>query len=76
MQESNQNQNWFQVGTPQCGILFGLVGVLLALSLIFFGFWKTVLIVLFFGLGYVLGAFRNKKAFVEATISTMSKKDE
>jgi len=76
MQESNQNKSWFQVGTPQCGILFGLVGVLLALGLIFLGFWKTVLIVLFFGLGYVLGAFRNKKAFVEATISTISKKDE
>ena len=76
MQESKQNMNWFQVGTPQCGILFGLVGVLVALSLIFLGFWKTVLIALFFGLGYVLGAFRNKKAFVEATISTISKKDE
>ncbi|MBR2925705.1 MAG: DUF2273 domain-containing protein [Clostridia bacterium] len=76
MQQSNQNKNWFQVGTPQCGILFGLVGVAIALSLIFLGFWKTVLIALFFGLGYVLGAFRNKKAFVEATISTISKKDE
>ena len=76
MQESNQNKNWFQVGTPQCGILFGLVGVAIALCLIFLGFWKTVLIALFFGLGYVLGAFRNKKAFVEATISTISKKDE
>ena len=59
-----------------CGIVFGLVGVLLALSLIFLGFWKTLLIVVMFGIGYVLGAFNNKKKFLEATISTVTNKDE
>ena len=74
MQESNQK--WLQVGTPLCGIVFGLVGVLLAFSLIFLGFWKTLLIVVMFGIGYVLGAFNNKKKFLEATISTVTNKDE
>lgn len=74
MQESNQK--WLRVGTPLCGIVFGLVGVLLALSLIFLGFWKTLLIVVMFGIGYVLGAFNNKKKFLEATISTVTNKDE
>ena len=76
MQESNQNQKWLQVGTPLCGIVFGLVGVLLALSLIFLGFWKTLLIVVMFGIGYVLGAFNNKKRFVDATISTFKDKND
>ena len=74
MQESNQK--WLQVGTPLCGIVFGLVGVLLALSLIFLGFWKTLLIVVMFGIGYVLGAFNNKKKFLEATIITVTNKDK
>ncbi|MBP3648507.1 MAG: DUF2273 domain-containing protein [Clostridia bacterium] len=74
MQESNQK--WLQVGTPLCGIVFGLVGVLIALSLIFLGFWKTLLILVMFGIGYVLGAFNNKKKFIEATISTVSRKDD
>lgn len=74
MQESNQK--WLQVGTPLCGIVFGLVGVAIALSLIFLGFWKSLLIVAMFGIGYVLGAFNNKKKFLEATISTVTNKDE
>ena len=74
MQETNQK--WFQVGTPLCGIVFGLVGVAIALSLIFLGFWKTLLVVVMFGIGYVLGAFNNKKKFLEATISTVANKDE
>ena len=74
MQESNQK--WLQVGTPLCGIVFGLVGVLIALCLIFLGFWKTLLILVMFGIGYVLGAFNNKKKLIEATISTVSRKDD
>lgn len=74
MQESNQK--WLQVGTPLCGVIFGLVGVLIALSLIFLGFWKTLLIVVMFGIGYVLGAFNNKKKVLEATINVVTHKDE
>ena len=72
MQESNQKK--LQVGTPLCGIVFGLVGVIIALSLIFLGFWKTLLILVLFGIGYVLGAFGNKK--VEEVIETVTDKDK
>ena len=73
MQESNQKK--LQVGTPLCGIVFGLVGVIIALSLIFLGFWKTLLILVLFGIGYVLGAFGNK-AKVEEAVEAVANKDE
>lgn len=73
MQESNQKK--LQVGTPLCGIVFGLVGVVIALSMIFLGFWKTLLVLVLFGIGYVLGAFGNKKK-VEEVIETVANKDE
>lgn len=58
MQESKQN--WFQIGTPQCGILCGLIGVLVALCFLFFGFWGTLLIVALFIVGYAVGAYGKK----------------
>lgn len=74
MQESNQKK--LQHGTPLCGMVCGLVGVIIALSLIFLGFWKTLLILVMFGIGYVLGAFSNKKQMLDATINTITNKDE
>ena len=50
----------FEVGTPACGLLCAVLGVLLALCLIFFGFWKTLLIVALGGIGYFCGACKNK----------------
>ena len=76
MQESNQEKKLLQTGTQLCGIVYGLVGVLVALSLIFLGFWKTLLIVVLFAVGYLLGACSNKRAFLEATINTVSRKDD
>jgi uncharacterized membrane protein len=61
----DQNKNfkkWFQLGTQQCGILCGLIGVLVALCFIFFGFWRTLLIALLFVVGYAVGAYGNKAA--------------
>ncbi len=74
--QTNQDKKLLTVGTQLCGVVYGLVGVLVALSLIFLGFWKTLLIVAFFAVGYCLGVCSNKKAFVEATIKTVTNKDE
>lgn len=50
----------FTVGTKRCGVLCGAVGALIALCLILFGFWNTVLIAAMFGAGYFLGVCPNK----------------
>jgi len=40
--------NKWKIGTPECGILFGLIGALIALMLLFIGFWRTVFVALLF----------------------------
>ncbi len=50
----------FRVGTLSCGIFTGILGVILALMLLFLGFWKTLFILVFFAGGFALGAFSRK----------------
>ena len=46
----------FKKGTPAFGMLLGICFALTGVLLIAIGFWKTVLLMLLFGLGYFLGA--------------------
>lgn len=54
---SNKN---FQLGTPVCGLLCGLIAVVIALAFLFLGFWRTLFVAVFFALGYAFGAFAKK----------------
>lgn len=63
--------DFFRVGTPQCGMITGLLGVAVAFSLIFLGFWNTLIISLFFTVGYALGAFTNKVEAVKSFINKL-----
>ncbi len=76
MQENNQENKVLHVGTQLCGIAFGLVGVLIAFCLIFLGFWKTLLIVAFFAVGYLLGSCSNKRRYLQATIDVVTRKND
>ncbi|MBE5801870.1 MAG: DUF2273 domain-containing protein [Clostridiales bacterium] len=67
-----QKKAFMRVGTRECGIVCGLIGALIALSLIFLGFWKTLLIVALFAVGYVLGAYSNKKEVIKKTVNTIT----
>lgn len=62
-------RDFFRVGTPQCGLLTGLLGIALALMLLFLGFWRTLVIALFFVVGYALGAFTNKTESIKGFIN-------
>ncbi|MDR1570651.1 MAG: DUF2273 domain-containing protein [Oscillospiraceae bacterium] len=42
-------------GTAACALLCALIGVAVALMALFIGFWKTLLIVLFFAAGWFIG---------------------
>ncbi len=59
----------FHVGTPLCGILFGVVGALIALMLLFLGFWRTLLVTVLFAAGYFVGAVQNKTEVLKALIN-------
>ncbi|MBE5777911.1 MAG: DUF2273 domain-containing protein [Clostridiales bacterium] len=62
------NNKRFEVGTPACGLLCAALGIVLALCLIFLGFWKTLLIFVLGGVGYFCGACKNKSELFRATI--------
>ncbi len=64
-------KNCFQVGTPACGIALGLLGVILAFLLIFVGFWKTLMVAVFFVIGFLLGARSNKVTAMKAWINKL-----
>lgn len=59
----------WKIGTPQCGIAFGVIGALIALMLLFLGFWSTVFVALFFAAGYFIGSSRDKAESVRKTIN-------
>ena len=59
----------FKIGTPQCGILCGVIGALIALMLLFLGFWRTVFVALLFGVGYFAGSSPDKAESVKRAIN-------
>ena len=52
-------ERW-KIGTPQCGILCGVIGALIALMLLYMGFWRTLFVALLAAIGYFIGANENK----------------
>lgn len=68
MDEKRTNP-FFTKGTPQCGMLLGVVGVLAALSFLTLGFWRTLLMAAFAAIGYYIGAVRNKSNAFRDTVN-------
>jgi len=63
MEEDHKLKFWnncFRIGTRQCGILMGILGIGAAFLFLFLGFWKALLVVSFCMLGYGIGASSNK----------------
>lgn len=65
MKENTCNKK-FQLGTPACGLLCGLIGIVIALAFLFLGFWRTLFVAVLFVLGYAVGAFAKMPAKEEA----------
>jgi len=59
----------FKRGTPAFGFLAGCIFVILGILLMTIGFWKTVLLMVLFAVGYFLGAVNNKGAFLKDTVN-------
>jgi uncharacterized membrane protein len=71
MMENQNGNRWFTIGTTQCGLLIGGIGVVLAFLLIFIGFWNTLLVAALFVLGYWIGAIEGKSNTIKNTINRM-----
>ena len=59
----------FQMGTPECGIALGVLGAVIALMILFLGFWRTAFVALLFAAGYFIGAVANKGEAVKEGIN-------
>lgn len=56
-----------KMGTPAMGIAIGLGLVGAAVLIMLIGFWKTLLLVALFGIGFFLGTVENKQEFIKDT---------
>lgn len=59
----------FQIGTPECGIVMGVLGAVIAFMILFLGFWRTAFVALLFAFGYFIGAVANKGEAVKTVIN-------
>ncbi len=59
----------FKKGTPGYGLICGLVCVAAGILMLTIGFWRTLLIVALFMIGYFLGTVDNKGEFVKNTLN-------
>ena len=65
------DKKYFQIGTPQCGLVCGLIGMAVAFLLLFLGFWRTLFVAALFGLGYFLGASSDKMESIKQGINKL-----
>ena len=54
-------------GTPAFGLILGAALVVLGALVMLIGFWKTLLLVALFGIGFFLGTVENKQEFIKDT---------
>jgi len=64
-----EKSKWFEIGTKQCGWLIGLCGAALALMLLYLGFWRTLMIAVFFAVGYLFGSNDQKIVSIKGFIN-------
>ncbi len=70
-----------KAASMRAGLVTGIIGIVVALSFIFFGFWRTLLIAVLFAVGYVLGFFgynalKAEKVTVDAAVEAQSEESE
>ena len=53
-----------KMGTPLMGIVLGLILVALGVLVMLVGFWKVLILVCLFGVGYFVGTIENPGDFV------------
>ena len=54
-----------KMGTPAMGIAIGAALVAFAVLIMLIGFWKALLLVVLFGIGYFVGTVDNKQEFIK-----------
>ena len=73
MSDYNFFKRLFTPGTVECAIGCGLLGVGVALLLLWIGVWKTLLIVVLVAIGVFIGGVKDKKAFINRILGLFRK---
>ena len=58
-----------KMGTPMMGVAVGAALVAIAVLIMLIGFWKALLLLVLFGIGYFVGTVENKQEFVKDTVN-------
>lgn len=66
----------FRRGTPAFGLFLGALLVLAGALVMWIGFWKTLVLVLLFAIGYFIGAVGDKPEFVRGTVNKVVPKKQ
>ena len=54
-----------KMGTPMMGVAVGAALVAIAALIMIIGFWKALLLLVLFGIGYFVGTVENKQEFIK-----------
>ena len=54
-----------KMGTPMMGVAVGVALVAIAVLIMLIGFWKALLLLVLFGIGYFVGTVENKQEFIK-----------
>lgn len=63
----------FTPGTVECAIACALLGIIVALMLLWIGVWRTLLIVVLVAIGAFIGGVKDKKAFIRNILEKISR---
>ena len=58
-----------KIGTPMAGVACGTALVAVAVLIMVIGFWKTLILLALFGIGFFLGTVENKQEFVKDAVN-------
>ena len=61
----------FKVGTPECAITCGVAALVLAVLILLFGFWQTVLLLALMLLGMFIGGVKDKKGWLRNMVNRL-----
>lgn len=56
-----------KMGTPMMGVAVGAALVAIAALIMIIGFWKVLILLILFGIGYFIGTVENKQEFIKET---------
>lgn len=60
-----------ETGTPACGLLGGILGVVIAALLLSIGVWKALFVVVLGAVGLFLGGVKDKPGAVKALVNRL-----